>query len=58
MSPNTTKWGAVLATALAFILFVPDQIAHIPYAGAWLLAFAKFAAIGGAAKLGIEARDK
>ena len=58
MSPKTTKWGAIAATALAFILFAPDQVAHVPVAGPWLLIVAKFAAVGGLAKLGIEARDK
>jgi len=59
MSPKTTKWGAIAATALAFILFAPpDQVAHIPVVGGWLLMLAKFAAVGGLAKLGIEARDK
>jgi hypothetical protein len=59
MSPKTTKWGAIAASALAFVLFAPpEQVNQISVVGPWLLLLAKFAAIGGLAKLGIEARDK
>lgn len=57
MNPRTTKWGAVAATALAFVLFAPELVSTMPHVGPWLMALAKFAAIGGLAKLGIEAAD-
>ena len=59
MNTKTTIWAAVAATALAFILFVPaEMVQPVPVVGPWILYLAKFAAVGGLAKFGIEAADK
>lgn len=58
MNPKTTKWAVIASVGLAFVIFASDQVSHIPYAGPWLMTLAKFAAVGGMAKLGIEARDR
>jgi hypothetical protein len=54
---STTKWGLIAATALGFVLFAQDLFSKIPYIGPYLIALAKFACIGGLAKLGINAQD-
>lgn len=58
MNPKTTTWAAVAATGIAFVLFAPEQVQHIPYVGPWIILIAKFATVGGLAKFGIEARDR
>lgn len=58
MNPKTTAWATIAGVALAFVMFVPDLVGHIPYVGTFLLAVAKFAAAGGLVKFGIEARDR
>lgn len=57
MNPRTTRWAVIASVGLGFVIFASDQVAHIPYAGPWLLTIAKFAAVGGLAKLGIESAD-
>lgn len=58
MNPRTTQWAALASVGLAFVIFAPEQVAHIPYLGPWLLTLAKFATVGGLAKFGIESRDR
>lgn len=49
--PFTTWAGLALSAFLGFVLFAPELFPP------WLLALAKYAAIGGTAGLGIWARD-